>query len=144
MHRVPIRAELANLRAAGEAVRDDDRFGRAGANRRHQHAIADRFRYLEVTAIVTERTCHPAASRVENVEAQALDSIQQLDLVGDTGERLLMAMAMKECIAHDGSRSHRRNLASKELIEQHRAIAQYDGARMVREQRGQFVAESQD
>src|ERR1039458_4797700 len=68
MHRAPRRTEMANLRTAREPVGDDDRLWRRLFDRRNQNSRANRFRYLEMLAVVAERSRHSATSRVEHLE----------------------------------------------------------------------------
>src|SRR5580658_9816209 len=96
MHRAAPGAELTDLRAAGEAVGDDDGVRRAALDRWNQHAAADRFRHLEMFAIVTECARHAAAARVEHFELEPVDAREERGFGCESRQRLLMAMAVNQ------------------------------------------------
>src|SRR5581483_7212074 len=96
MERLAAGAEMADLLAAGEAVGDHQRIGRARAHRRQQHALADHARELEALGAVAERARHPATSGVELLRTQPPDAAEDGHLGPHAGKRLLMAMAVNE------------------------------------------------
>src|SRR5690348_8998286 len=118
MKRPALGTKLANLGAACEAVGDYQRVGCRVFNRRYQHALADLARYFEMIFVVAEGTRHPAASAVRRVDDQPLRFLQQLEFAPESGEGLLMTMAVDECASPERGRHESGSLAREKFVEQ--------------------------
>ena len=67
-----------------------------GAHRRQDAEFADLQRHFVVFGLVAERPGHAAAGRVKGFDLEAGDELQCLDRGADSGEGLLVAMAVQQ------------------------------------------------
>src|SRR5690348_12978976 len=89
---------LLDLRAAAETVRKYQVFGRGGAHCWKKHALADFHRDLVVAPFEPERSCHAAASGVQNFEFKA-SSGQQLAIRIEAQDRFVMTVRLHNGLA---------------------------------------------
>src|SRR6516225_1655725 len=143
MHWVPSFAELADLGAASEAVGDDQSILCTLINGRNQHALRNPTRQVEAAGVVAEGPGHPAASSVWRLDSQPFGFLQQRQFTVHPGERLLMTMAVDQGSSLKWRRAELRRLGGQKFVEQHRIAGHGACAGKTREQRGQFISQSQ-
>src|SRR5690606_26627961 len=134
---------LADLLAATEPVRDDDRVLAGLADRWQQHALAGADRDLVLLRLEAERAGHAAAAGVEDLEVQA-DPRQELLLGVEVHDRLVMAMAVDDGACAEPRRFVALSLADQELGQRHRLRAEPLRIRVVGEQLVELVPEDGD
>ncbi len=146
MQRLALRA-VVDLVPAGGAVRHDERIGVGLAHRGQQRKFAHRKRHIDRVGAVAERARHPAAARVDGLDLEIRDELQDALDRAHHAERLLVTVTVDERAL--GQRLERqvepagRRLAHQKLLE-HQRMHRKLLRRLRLDHRRHFVAEAED